>query len=761
MRLPSPLAALMSATLLLAPLAARAGGDEPVSSLVLLPPGATISGCGCFEGTAFASLAAGIRHGDVLILIDLTGSMSQERQALVDNIVEITTRLAARIPDLRMGLVSYRDYHTPGALSSCGYTGQYGGPESYPYELHLPLTSDLTEVHDAVNALPLAQGGSDGPEAYARALWEAVNDPAIGWDPGRRNVLLNFGDNVPHDCVLFECLGIFDPWTFGVDPGPDELPGTPDDLPILQVMDDLDASRTVLLHVDSSGGEPIPLPVPVPISTAQAWNCWAGRTGGECVEIEPDGSVPSHVNLAALVEDLLRGLEVECSVVEVAAEAGWEDWLDEGELSEEDVELPAEREIPFRICVPDDTPAGTYEFDLELRCAGETLAAATVQVVVTDPCGEGCADVTPPELVSGTIAPCHETEDEAIAAALAATTAPFEDGEPTWEVEVLGLCPAQVIVTARDECLNESSVEYETDIDDAAPAIDGVPADASVACDAVPSPASPSASDDCDPSPSLTFSELRIDGDCPDRYQLVRSWEALDACGHSSTAEQVLEVRDDQGPVIDGVPEDETVECDEVPPPASPTVSDGCDPDPALDFAEARIDGSCPGEYRLLRDWTAVDRCGNVTTARQVVDVVDTTPPLIEASGEDEHCLWPPNHRYVRFELSDFAPVVSDACSGPVEWRFEGCASSQPDDGLGDGRTTEDCLLGPDGASILVRAERLGNEQEARRYAILAVAVDACGNESEPAEIGGITVPHDQREHPGPCRSALGPPGPR
>ena len=49
------------------------------------------------------------------------------------------------------------------------------------------------EAEDAVNALPPATGGSDGPESYSRALYEAYSDPAIGWRPGSRRLLVNFG----------------------------------------------------------------------------------------------------------------------------------------------------------------------------------------------------------------------------------------------------------------------------------------------------------------------------------------------------------------------------------------------------------------------------------------------------------------------------------------------------------------------------------------------------------------------------------------
>ncbi len=178
---------------------------------------------------------------------------------------------------------------------------------------------------------------------------------------------------------------------------------------------------------------------------------------------------------------------------------------------------------------------------------------------------------------------------------------------------------------------------------------------------------------------------------------------------------------------------------------ASVTASDDCDPAPELVFAETRIDGGCPGEYGLRRSWSATDDCGNETSATQSISVVDTTPPVIEPDERILACLWPPNHGFVRVDAELFTPVIREACSGPVTWSLAGCVSDEPEDGLGDGRTFDDCRPSEDGTSLLVRAERLGNE-DGRVYSVFVIATDACGNESEPALGGRIRVAHDRRE---------------
>lgn len=288
------------------------------------------------------------------------------------------------------------------------------------------------------------------------------------------------------------------------------------------------------------------------------------------------------------------------------------------------------------------------------------------------------------------------------------------------------------------------------------PALAGVPADVAVACDEVPAMPVVTASDDCDPAPTVTSDESRIDGPCDDAYAIVRTWTARDAAGNATSATQRITVSDVAAPALAGAPGDVTVECDAVPAPPVVTASDACDPSPAVAFAERRDAGACPGSYALTRTWTATDRCGNAASASQVVTVVDTTPPVVAASAGAIATLRPPNHRMACFSAADFAPVVSDACSEPVTWRFVGCASDQPDDAReddpsspwnGDGTTTGDGVVADDGLGFCVRAERAGRgpgAQGGRRYAVTIVAIDACGNASAPTEIGGVVVPHDR-----------------
>ena len=98
------------------------------------------------------------------------------------------------------------------------------------------------------------------------------------------------------------------------------------------------------------------------------------------------------------------------------------------------------------------------------------------------------------------------------------------------------------------------------------PLISEGPLDVTVECDAVPEMAGTDAivaTDNC--SGDLSYAEgteLRIDGDCPSNYVLIRKWDVTDACGLTSTWTQNVQVRDTSSPALTSEAVGETLECD-------------------------------------------------------------------------------------------------------------------------------------------------------------------------------------------------------
>ncbi|MFO1492029.1 MAG: hypothetical protein U1F87_14230 [Kiritimatiellia bacterium] len=48
----------------------------------------------------------------------------------------------------------------------------------------------------------------------------------------------------------------------------------------------------------------------------------------------------------------------------------------------------------------------------------------------------------------------------------------------------------------------------------------------------------PTASDNCDATPTLTFADATVPGSCPQNFVRTRTWTATDKCGNVKTASQ-------------------------------------------------------------------------------------------------------------------------------------------------------------------------------------------------------------------------------
>ncbi|MGC1473356.1 MAG: gliding motility-associated C-terminal domain-containing protein [Psychroserpens sp.] len=74
------------------------------------------------------------------------------------------------------------------------------------------------------------------------------------------------------------------------------------------------------------------------------------------------------------------------------------------------------------------------------------------------------------------------------------------------------------------------------------------------------------------------------------------------------------------------LPEDITVECNEVPEPMILTATDNCG-EATVTLMETITPGSCTNQYTIARTYTASDECGNSVSHTQIITVEDTTAP--------------------------------------------------------------------------------------------------------------------------------------
>jgi Leucine-rich repeat (LRR) protein len=163
------------------------------------------------------------------------------------------------------------------------------------------------------------------------------------------------------------------------------------------------------------------------------------------------------------------------------------------------------------------------------------------------------------------------------------------------------------------------------------PVLIGVPADETVECNAIPTPAVVNAEDNVDGSVSVILSEETLGGSCPNSYTLVRTWTATDAAGNTSSASQIITVKDNTSPTLT-VPADVTIECDMDNSPATTdmaTATDNCDAAPVIVYSDEQIPGACANAYTINRTWSATDVCGNSASMVQVITIVDTEAPAL------------------------------------------------------------------------------------------------------------------------------------
>jgi hypothetical protein len=195
------------------------------------------------------------------------------------------------------------------------------------------------------------------------------------------------------------------------------------------------------------------------------------------------------------------------------------------------------------------------------------------------------------------------------------------------EVTTSGVCLPGLMRTwvATDNCGNTAQFsQYISIIDTTNPYFNNLPEDTTVECDAVPGVPVVTASDICDEAVAVSFDEQSTSG-CP--YTITRTWTAWDDCDNMITGVQTITVIDTQFPVLNNVPANNTLECDQPAPGYNVWASDNCDLTLSVALDEDTLYNECG--FVITRIWSVTDDCGNTTTASQLINFIDTTNPYV------------------------------------------------------------------------------------------------------------------------------------
>ncbi len=127
---------------------------------------------------------------------------------------------------------------------------------------------------------------------------------------------------------------------------------------------------------------------------------------------------------------------------------------------------------------------------------------------------------------------------------------------------------------------------------------------------------------------------------------------------------------------------------------------------------------------------TTTGSCGSATQTA-ILTVTNGTPVINLITNSAT--MWPPNHQYQTFNVTDFVSSATGGCDGSQNLTgsvvIQKVSSDEPEDNPsgGDGNTLNDIVIAPDCKSVQLRRERDGN-LNGRVYTITFKVTDAFGN---------------------------------
>ena len=234
-----------------------------------------------------------------------------------------------------------------------------------------------------------------------------------------------------------------------------------------------------------------------------------------------------------------------------------------------------------------------------------------------------------------------------------------------------------------------------------------------------------------------------VDVNTPGTYTVT--YNANDAAGNAATSvTRTVIVQDTIAPTItlNGA-NPQYVECHTSYTDLGATAHDNCSGDFAATPSGA-VNVNTPGSYTVT--YNANDAAGNAATpVTRTVIVQDTIAPTITLNSYAPS-MWPPNHKYSTFQLTQFVTAASDSCDTTLNLNsvvIEKVTSDEIENGNGDGNTMNDIIIAANCKSVQLRSEREGGSN-GRVYTITFRVKDASGNAGRAT--ARVVVPHNPGE---------------
>jgi hypothetical protein len=123
-------------------------------------------------------------------------------------------------------------------------------------------------------------------------------------------------------------------------------------------------------------------------------------------------------------------------------------------------------------------------------------------------------------------------------------------------------------------------------------------------------------------------------GDCENSWYEYYTWYAVDACDNESgSVTLAVYYQDTTAPEFDEYEVNIEMPCDDIDDTLTVTATDNCDDDVEITFVDSAVSGGCAGQ--IIRDYTAVDNCGNEASAQQIITLIDEVAPVATYIPQD------------------------------------------------------------------------------------------------------------------------------
>jgi hypothetical protein len=154
-----------------------------------------------------------IQLGDVMFILDETGSMQGTLDNVANNFIDVAGDIASLIPDLTFGVASFDDYNY----------GEMGSGDDKPFKPRQQQTSNLASAQSALAGLQ-AGGGDDWTESTIEALYQAAT--GFGYDQDCDGGFDGSTDVLPFQTQPVDAFGGGTPgWSNSSTPGTGDLGG--------------------------------------------------------------------------------------------------------------------------------------------------------------------------------------------------------------------------------------------------------------------------------------------------------------------------------------------------------------------------------------------------------------------------------------------------------------------------------------------------------------------------------------------------------